>query len=222
MKKDQEKLQKIFILLTELGKTGEALEDGIHITFDLSSKQKKLLDFMGFEVNESTLQHNDYKNIGEAIVYLSKKENALTALMYCWFDEAYPYLEKTYEKHYDKEHYNLLTGWLKEHGYQISIGQGTSPTLDYYKSINEKEHPVGYAMHGDKFHYGFTFEYRLEPRVRQHCEPRILQFAEMLKRFDEQSDATKELILQRTKHCDKCRYCIQTERPENVRMLLLK
>lgn len=34
----------------------------------------------------------------------------------------------------------------------------------------------------------------------------------MLKKFDELSENTKKLIIQRTKRCDACRYCVQTDK----------
>jgi hypothetical protein len=46
----------------------------------------------------------------------------------------------------------------------------------------------------------------------QHCEPRIIQFTEVLKHFDELNVKTKQLILNRTKICDGCHYCNQTDK----------
>jgi hypothetical protein len=212
MKSDQAKIEELFEVLHEIGKSGAVEENGIHMIMDISRKQKKLLSYLGFNVIDDILVHEEYKNIGNAIKYLAEKEKALWSLMYCWFDDNYPYLEKTYAKHYNREQYERLTNWLHENDYRSSIGSCSGVTLDYYKCITEEDKPLGYAIHGDKFHYGFTFEFRCEPRVMQHCEPRIIQYGEMLKRFDELSENTKHLILQRTKRCDACRYCVQTDK----------
>lgn len=212
MKSDYEKITELFNLLKDIGITGSVTEDGIHSNNEISSKQKKQLLYMGFEVTNDFIIHKKYKNMGNAIKYLAGKERALCSLMYCWFYESYSYLENTFAKHYDTEQYNRLTGWLRQNGYLRNVGSGTGSVLDYYKSINKKETPVGYAIHGDKFHYGFTFEFRYEPRVMFHCEPRIIKYVEMLKKYDELSENTKKLILQRTKRCDACRYCVQTDK----------
>ena len=212
MKKDREKIEELFQLLITLGSTGEVTEEGLLIKSQLSKKHRTLLAYMEFEVTDGLIMHKKHIGITQAIKYLTEKEKPLRSLMYCWFDSTYPYLEKTHAKFYDGEHYKRLTNWLHENGYLTCIGSGSEITLDYYNSIREKDSRVGYAIHGDKFHYGFTFEYRSEPRVMQHCEPRIIQFTEMLKHFDVLSENTRELILRRTKLCDGCRYCIQTDK----------
>jgi hypothetical protein len=212
MKKDRDKIEALFQLLLTLWSEGDVTEEGLLIKSALSKSQKNLLTYMNFEVKDGLIKHMKYPKVGLAIKYLTRKEKPLWALMNCWFDSSYPYLEYTYENFYNKEQYQRLTKWLKDNGYRTSIGSCSGITLDYYKCISKEEKPIGYAIHGDKFHYGFTFEYRPDPRVMQHCEPRIIQFAEMLKRFDDLSENTKQLILQRTKQCDGCRYCIQTDK----------
>ena len=212
MKKDRDKIEELFQLLLTIITTSEVAEEGVLIATKLSKRQKSMLTFMNFKVTDGIIMHQRYSNIGQVMKYLARKEKPLWSLMYCWFDDTYPYFEKTYEKFYDKEQFLRLTNWLHENGYDTSIGSCSGITLDYYKSIRKKESPIGYAIHGDKFHYGFTFEYRPDSRVRQHCEPRIIQFATMLKRYEELSESSKQLILQRTKHCDGCRYCIQTDK----------
>jgi hypothetical protein len=212
MKKACDKIEELFQVLLAIGSTGEVVDEKLLIKSDLSKKEKNLLTYMNFNISDGILMHEEYPNIGLSIKHLASKEKPIWSLMYCWFDASYPYLEKTNEKFYDREQFKRLTDWLHEKGYLISIGSGSGIALDYYKSIRMKDDPVGYAIHGDKYHYGFTFEYRYEPRVMQHCEPRIIQFAEVLKNFDTLSDNAKRLILQRTKICDGCRYCNQTDK----------
>ena len=212
MKKDRDKIEALFQLLILLWSEGDLTEDGLLITSKLSKSQKSMLTYMNFEVNEKSIKHIKYPKLGQAMKYLAGKEKPLWSFMYCWFDSSYPYLEKAYERFYDKEQYQRLIGWLKENHYQTSIGSPGGLTLDYYKCISKSEKPIGYAIHGDKFHYGFTFESRPESRVMYHCEPRIIQYTSMLNHYDELSENTKHLILQRTKQCDGCRYCVQTDK----------
>lgn len=227
MKKDRNKIEELFQLLLTIGSTGDETEEGLLIKSPLSKKQKAMLAYMDLDITDGILKHKAYPNLHQAIKYLAGKENPLwlmpkmampilalpfLAFQFCWFDSSYPYLEKTHEKFYDREQYQRLTGWLKEKGYRSSVRFDTTLTLDYTKSIGNKEKPVGYALFGDKYHYGFTFEFRPDPRIMQHCELRIIQYAGMLKRFDDLSDKTKQLIRLRTKICDGCRYCIQTDK----------
>ncbi len=212
MKGDQAKIEELFLLLIDIGKTGGKKDGQLGISSDMTKKQERLLAYMGFTVAEGFVHHNKYKDIGEAIIYLAGKEKNLWSMMYCWFEVTYPYLEKTYAKHYNHEQYERLTGWLQEHGYQSSVGSCSGVTLDYYKCSAKEEKLLGYAIHGDKFHYGFTFEFRADARVMQHCELRIIRFADILNTYDTLSDQTRTLVKQRTKRCDFCRYCIQTDK----------
>jgi hypothetical protein len=222
MKKDRDKIEALFQLLIVLWSEGDVTEDGLIYKTPLSKSQQNMLTYMNFEVTDGMIKHKKYANIGQAIQYLAGKDKPLWALMSCWFDATYPYLEYTYEKCYDKEQYQRLTQWLKENGYLNSIGSCSGVTLDYYKCSSKGEKQIGYAIHGDKYHYGFTFEYRPDPRIMQHCEPRIIQFGDMLKQYDELSENTKKLILQRTKRCDGCRYCIQTDKTGKRPMAAIK
>lgn len=210
MRSDQEKIESLLILLSEIVKTGEAVGDSVLIKSNLTKKQAEQLSYMEFDVSCNILTHNKYKNIFKAVSFLASKEKLPWPLMFGWFDDTYPYLEKTFAKHYDKEQYERLTGWLQDNGYRMGSHSGL--TLDYFKSTGNKEEQLGYAVHGDKAHYGFTFEFRPEPRVRQHCEPRIIQFGQMLESYDELSENSKQLIFLKTKRCDRCRYCVQTDK----------
>ncbi len=212
MKKIRDKIDELFLLLNTLGATGEATEDGLLIRSDISKKQRAMLDYMDLDITDGILKHRTYPKLHQAVKYLAGKENSLWLMQFCWFDSGYPYLEKVHEKFYDREQYQRLIDWLYEKGYRSSNSFGATLSLDFTKGISQKEMPVGYALHGDKYHYGFTFEYRPESREMQHCELRIIQFAEMLKRLDELSEKTKRLILLRTKICDGCRYCVQTDK----------
>ncbi len=227
MKKARIKLEDLFQLLYTLGSTGEEVEEGLLISFSLSKKQRTMLAYMDLDLTDGMLRHKTYPKLQQALRYLAGKEKQpLSSLLFCWFDPGYPYLEKTHEKFYDREQYQRLIDWFNENGYRNSIGSntgfGTTLTLDYTKSISKKEEPVGYALFGDKYHYGFTFEYRPDPRVMQHCEIRIIQFFDMLRRFNDLSPNTQKLLRRRTKICDSCRYCIQTDKTGTRPMAAVK
>lgn len=212
MKKARDKIEELFRVLLTLGTTAEEVEGGLLLKSSPSKKHMTMLTYMGFDIADDILRHKIYPNLHQAVKYSTGMERPLLLLQLGWFNSAYNYLEKTHEKFYDRDQYRRLIDWLYERGYQSSIGFGSTMTLDYTKSISKKDKPVGYALFGDKYHYGFTFEFRPEPRVMQHCGIRIILFSEILKRFDELSERSRRLIQQRTKPCDGCRFCVQTDK----------
>ncbi len=130
----------------------------------------------------------------------------------CWFDPAYPYMERTMARLYDTEPYDRLMTWLNQNGYRRYDCVSYPHALDYAKCVKEPATPLGNPIIGDKEHYGFTLEYRYEARVPQHFEPRLIRYADLLARFDQLSEASQRMILTHTKRCDSCRYCVQTDK----------
>gem|GEM_PF-6993681 len=210
IKDDQKKIEGLFAIFAEIVKAGELTDGGLAITSKLTKKQLSQLTYMGLEMENGILKSRDYPNLFAAAKLLAQKDGSLWPLMFCWFDDAISCLERTYAKLYDKVQYDKLTGWLRENGYCAGSHSGLS--LDYYKKADDKERPLGFALLGDKFHYGFTFSINAETRVRQFCLIRILQFGQMLHHFDGLSEGTKKLILSRARRCGGCRYCVQTDK----------
>jgi hypothetical protein len=210
MRDDQKKIEGLFTLLAELVKTGELSDQGLRISDKLSRKQLHQLACMGLEMAGDTLKSRDFPLMFGAVQYLAEKERSPWPLMFCWFEDPCACLEEAYARLFDKAQYDRLINWLCDHGYRRGSHSGLS--LDFYKSVDGKERPLGFAIHGDKFHYGFTFNISPEARVRHYCGLRIIQFGQMLKHFDDLSEETKKLIGIRNKRCDNCRYCVQMDK----------
>ena len=163
-----EKIGELFALLKKIGMESDVCSSGLSLAFKPGRKEQKQLQFLGLELADGVIAHPQYPRMYAAWHSLALKPDAIS-FKRCWFDEAYPYLEKTFARFYHPEAYQALVGWLREKGYKTYRagkdypGIGTPAILDFAKCSVSKDMPLGYAIHGDKFHYGFTFEYRYEP-----------------------------------------------------------
>lgn len=217
MKNAHKKIGELFALLKKIGSQGEVRGGGITLAFQPGRKELKQMQFLGLETAGGIIAHPQYPRMAAAWRFLALKPDAVS-FERCWFDDHYPYLEETFARFYDPQAYAALVGWLREKGYKAYQGGkdypgvGSAAILDFAKCTSADEKPLGYAIHGDKFHYGFTFEYRYEPQVPQHSELRILKYKDMLQRFEELPAGVQDLIRRKAKRCDACGYCTQLDK----------
>ncbi len=217
MKIAYEKIGELFAMLRKIGREGTIQEIGISIPFLPGRKEQKQLAFLGLDLAQGMVSHAQYPRMVTAWQYLALKPDALS-LERCWFDDHAPYMEETFARFYNRDAYQALLGWLRDHGYKRYVGgkdypgMGSSAIMDFAKCSIPDDKPMGYAIHGDKFHYGFTFEYRYEPRIPQHSELRILKYKDILEGFAAMPALARGLIMEKAKRCDKCGYCTQTDK----------
>lgn len=95
---------------------------------------------------------------------------------------------------------------------RIDCKDGKRISLDYVKQFGEKETPVKMSW-ADKTHYGIELTYedlRLEPYF---IWLRMADFKNVLtKCSDSLPDNVVDFIVNNTKNCDGCRYCVQTDK----------
>ena len=200
------KLQALFALLHQLG-------SGKQAAATLCKPKLQQLAALGLTLADGQMTCARHPALTEAWQYLAATwPEGAPGFERCWFDPAWPYMETAMARLYDAAPYKRLTTWINENGYKQYPCVTRPDALDYAKSVKSEETPLGYAIHGDKDHYGFTLEYRYEARVPQHFEVRLLRFADLLKRCDQLSKKTQQMILTHVKHCDGCRYCVQTDK----------
>ena len=217
MKSAHEKIGDLFSLLRKIGQEGAIQTGGISIPFLPSTKEQKQLEFLGLEQSKGMVTHLNYPRMYPAWQNLAKKPGDVS-LQRCWFDDDVPYMEETFARFYNREAYQALLDWLHKNDYKRYIGgkdftvHGSTAILDFARCTTREEKPLGNAIHGDKFHYGFTFEYRYEAQVPQHCGLRIQKYKDILESYEEIPAGARSLIQQKAKRCDDCGYCTQTDR----------
>ncbi len=110
----------------------------------------------------------------------------------------------------DRNAFGLLETYFNGSGYRLAeLREGMS--VDWVKSYGKKEEPLK-AHWAERTHGGLSIVYdyrRANPVV---YGLRLPMFRELLGRFDEMEEDVKALVVARTKKCDGCGYCTQTDK----------
>ena len=110
----------------------------------------------------------------------------------------------------DRNAFALLESYFNNNGYKlVELREGMS--VDWVKTYGKKEEPLK-AHWAEHVHGGLSIVYdyrRANPVV---YGLRLPMFRELLGRFDEMEDEVKALVVARTKKCDGCGYCTQTDK----------
>lgn len=120
----------------------------------------------------------------------------------CLFDREYDYAAAVYRRLCPQpEFFDALTTYLQENGYTREDMPGQpGMALRWRRSLNHKDEQALSVWFDHRKLYPVKFELKV-PRFR-----------ELLYRFDRMGVRLQALSLLRTKRCDGCGYCIQTNR----------
>lgn len=147
------------------------------------------------------------------------------AFAYCLFDQTHTYAADAYARLLGEGPFRRLEQWMLSRGYRPFdiyrldrwlLGRGEWPdyrlTLTYANPAWGPERPsIGneYKIN----HTGISVQYDAyvqNPVSLGLCIPHGL--APFLAHFDAMEDSLKDFVIERTKHCDGCRYCVQTDK----------
>ncbi len=130
----------------------------------------------------------------------------------CLFREGYPYARDIYARLSGNEvAFRRLERYLIENGYTRMDNWDGTLTLDYYKTHKDKPPTKGGFQYGIR-HTGISASYDVlmdSPPVFGLCIPRM---KDILTAFDSIPARVQSFIVARTKKCDGCRYCVQTDK----------
>jgi hypothetical protein len=110
-----------------------------------------------------------------------------------------------------KWQFRKLERYLIENGYTRMDNWDGTIALDYFKTHQDKKPTKGGFQYGIR-HTGISASYDLlmdSPPVFGLCIPRM---KEILTAFDNMSPRVQDFVVARTKKCDGCRYCVQTDK----------
>jgi hypothetical protein len=160
----------------------------------------------------------DCGNLPAALCWMATREGAsLIAFAYCLFKQGYSYGLGIYARLFGEEAFGKLTAWMFEHGYKaFDIYDVTASDCKLSLAIaNPKwgeETPRGGYEYKIK-HTGVAalYDYYVQqPLVLGLCIPNGLK--PYLEVFHKMDKALQRFIIHRTKKCDGCRYCVQTDK----------
>ena len=199
------KIMKIFL---------KSVEDTLQYMYLLgkgeAQKQNKKIDSIFTKLN--------IKEILPAWRWMATRADAnIISFTYCLFKKEHTYTPEIYARLIDNPAYNRLVAWMTERGYKSYdilhlIGSDCKLSLVYANPKWSKEPPRGGSFYKIK-HTGIAVEH-----VRQFQNPTLIGLCipggmkEYLLSFDKMSENLQRFIITRTKKCDGCRYCVQTDK----------
>ena len=199
------KIMKLFLI---------SIEDTLQYMYLLGKgetpKQNKKIENIFAKLN--------IKDILPAWKWMATRPNAnIISFTYCLFKKEHTYTPEIYARLLNNPAFNRLINWMTKKGYksydiQHLIGSDCKLSLVYANPKWSKEPPRGGSFYKIK-HTGIAVEH-----VRQFQNPTLIGLCipggmkEYLNNFAKMSENLQKFVVARTKKCDGCRYCIQTDK----------
>lgn len=222
MRKATAEIDAMLRTLFAMGKSGNLHADVLKIdhSVKISRKHRQLLGQLGLRIESDTsgllLSHPQYPDMFAAMTWLASRPTvSLLPFSRCLFCENHAYAREIYARlSGNPKAFGRLESYLIDHDY-ISIDQQDDKfTLDYCKPLGNKMPTKGGFLYGIN-HTGFSASYDPlmdSPPVYGLCIPRM---KELLTAFDDLPVGVQDFVVSRTKKCDGCRYCVQTDKTGN-------
>ena len=175
----------------------------------LNKRQQTILD---------RLNINDLTNLPAAWQWMSTKENAnIVTFSHCLFDDNYPYTSEIYARLLGASAFKKLESWMLAQGYKRFdihhiIASDCKLTLTIANPKWCSDPPRGGHEYKIK-HTGISVQYDdyvKDPAIIGLCIPDGMK--PYLATFDSMETSLQAFVVGRTKKCDRCNYCIQTDK----------
>jgi hypothetical protein len=166
----------------------------------------------------SRLGINDFSKLPLAWAWMAKRpESGIVEFTHCLFDRNYPYSSDIYASLLGESSFRKLETWMVEQGYKrFDIHNITASdcklTLTYANPLWGKEPPKGGFEYKIR-HTGISAQYDFyvqQPAVFGLCIPNGLKA--YLDAFDSMGAENQDFVVNHTKKCDRCGYCVQTDK----------
>ena len=204
-------------LITDMRKFTKSLDGLLQAMFligqgadvKMSKKQSDILSRLGV---------GDLRKLPPAWKWMSTKSRARrAAFSHCLFDDSYPYTSEIYARLLGAAAFEKLETWMLTQGYKrFDIYDITASDCKLALSIaNPKwseEAPRGGHEYKIK-HTGISAQfddYTSQPAIFGLCIPGGMK--PYLEAFDSMEKELQAFVVNRTKKCDKCGYCVQTDK----------
>jgi hypothetical protein len=178
----------------------------------LNNKQKAVLSRLGID---------DLTALPAAWKWMSAKDNAnAAAFSHCLFDANYPYTSDIYARLLGEPGFKRLEQWMLAQGYKrYNVYSVTASDCNLTLSIVNPqwspEPPRGGFEYKIK-HTGIAAQYddyTRNPASFGLCVPGGMK--PYLESFDSMGEELQAFVVKKTKKCDKCGYCVQTDKTGN-------
>ena len=219
MRKPIKQLDSLLATMFAMGEAGRLEGGGLVVggAVKVSKKHRLLLEALGLDVSAGpdgiVVRHDGYPELFAAWTWMATRPGAsLLRFSRCLFREGYSYASEIYGRLSGNEAaFRRLEAYLIENGYTRVDNWNGQIALDYHKSQDGKPVTKGGYLYGIH-HTGISARYDLltdEPQVFGLCIPRM---KDILLAFDSLDAGVQDFVMSRTKKCDGCRYCVQTDK----------
>jgi len=166
----------------------------------------------------SKLGIDDINNLPSAWLWMSKRELAsLVSFSYCLFDKDYPYTSDIYARLLGKTAFRKLENWMLENGYKrFIITDITASDCKLSFTVANPKWNANPPSGGFEYkirHTGISAQYDFytaNPPAFGLCIPNGMKV--YLNAFGSMDSKLQRFVVERTKKCDMCKYCIQTDK----------
>lgn len=185
----------------------------------LNKRQKDILSKLGV---------NDFTDISPAWVWMSTRPDSnLSTFSFCLFSKDYQYTSQIYARLLGESAFRKLENWMITQGYKrFDIYDVTASdcklSLTYANPIWSEEQPKGGFEYKIR-HTGISARYDVyfeNPVVLGLCIPKGLK--RYLEAFNSAIHSVQSFIIEHTKKCDGCRYCVQTDKTGKRSLALIE
>lgn len=166
----------------------------------------------------SRLGAGDLADLPAAWRWMATRDGAsVPAFSHCLFDEGYPYTSEIYARLLGAPAFKKLEAWMLAQGYRrFNVYDTTASDCDLSLSVVNPawsaEPPRGGFEYKIK-HTGIAAQYdsyTQNPPVFRLCIPGGMK--PYLEAFGAMDEALQGFVVERTKKCDRCGYCVQTDK----------
>lgn len=127
------------------------------------------------------------------------------------FDAASPWTSEVFRNMFDgKEAFDKLMDFLIKNNYIRADGK-ENVSLNYIKNYGDVKEKLKSAW-AERTHGGIEIVYEETRKNQQLISLRVPYFADILKNHDKMNDKVKSFVVNTTKKCDDCGYCVQTDK----------
>lgn len=220
MRKVLKEVESLLAGMFALGQAGRVIGNALVLEDPprMGKKHRRVFEQVGLRMTEEeagrvSLTCEGFDELFPAWVWMAARPGtSLLGFSRCLFREGHPYASEVYARlSGDEAAFQRLERYLVDHGYARLDNREGGIALDYVKGHGDAEPPRGGWVYGVR-HTGISARYDVlvkEPPVFGLCIPRM---REVLAAFDKMDESLQGFVVARTKQCDGCRYCVQTDK----------
>lgn len=227
MKNCQKKINEFLMLLIQIGEQGCLKGNTLQVApgkVKLTAIVLKRLESFGLACSKSedgvVFSCNEHPDLFPAWKLLSEtsagKKDPVMHFSHCMFDPEHSYPTDIYLNLLnDKSPLIKLRGYFEANGYtRVDCRENSREneiSLDWVRNYGKKDEPLK-ASWAEREHAGLSIWFDFSKRNQVFFGLRVPRYKELLARFDEMDDRLKEFVIRKTKKCDSCGYCTQTDK----------